>query len=197
MKIIKLPFKWRRLLWMSLATALSISLFAAEKASGVGARTSVESVLLSPIDFRDSQEFARKLIAHSDVVSQWIWSEMPTQSREALQSRTVSRLALAESLASELNTLITNRSIYNRVRFATIPLRPGLQQFAERRLDAAGAACINRIVLQEAYPDDISPRVGIVLEDKSERFAIIGPNRRILSLFGFFRDLVGNSCWRF
>lgn len=115
-------------------------------------------------DFKDVAGLAKKLTAPADPVSTFL--------AEKLSSSTVSTLnGLAEgkatitaariALAQDLNGAISKESFYTAERFKGVALQPATKELLDQKKGRNEARC-NRMLLADAYPQELAFRDGIV-----------------------------------
>ena len=116
-------------------------------------------VLFKPDDIKNAESLVLRLKEAKDPVSQYL--------REQFSAGTVRRIDsyapldysvqdLKTALANELNDLIQNKDIYDKKRFAAIRLSDEALQLLKRGTEGFNRLRLNRILLEEAYPDELA-----------------------------------------
>ncbi len=101
--------------------------------------------------------FAAKLSHPTDAVSTYLKANLSAPTLAALEKFSAADpLPLRTNLIPNLNTLITNQSLYDSQRFAGVTLRPETQTLLARNPSGAALPHLNRLLLDDAYPREIS-----------------------------------------
>lgn len=137
-------------------------------------------------DFKDVAGLARKLSAQADPLSAFLATNLSSSTLQTLghlaegsASVTAARLALVQ----DLNSLILKQSVYSLERFSGIALREETKQLLALDNKVRNEARLNRLLLADAYPQELSFQDGIV--GVTNQFAA-----KLASL-GFFFFLLG------
>jgi nitrate/nitrite transporter NarK len=100
---------------------------------------------------------AAKLSNPADAVSACIKTNLSAPTLAALEKFSAANpLALKTNLVLDLNTLITNRAVYNPESFAGVTLRPQTQALLAQNPAGDALPHLNRLLLDDAYPQAIS-----------------------------------------
>jgi len=112
-----------------------------------------------PGDFRDSAALVEKLDgAAPDALSAYLWAQLQPEEQLVLTNALASREQKQATLLDALNRVLrSGASIYAADRFAGVGLSGETERL--RGQDPAGADLIrlNRLLLEDAYPDEIHP----------------------------------------
>jgi hypothetical protein len=112
-------------------------------------------------DLLDLPSFADKLEQPTDAVSAYLKSSLSAATLTALadyQGSSSNSLALQTSLVEDLNRIIRGQSIYDAQRFAGVSLRPYTQQLLAQNPQGDALVHLNRLLLEDAYPLEISEK---------------------------------------
>ncbi|MDR3460488.1 MAG: MFS transporter [Verrucomicrobiae bacterium] len=102
-------------------------------------------------------EFAAKLNQPADAVTAYLKTNLSAPTLAALAKYSAAApLPLQTNLISDLNTLITNQTVYDPQRFAGVTLRPETQKLLALIQPGDGLPHLNRVLLDDAYPREIS-----------------------------------------
>jgi hypothetical protein len=110
-------------------------------------------------DFIQIGAFTDKLKAHSDGVSLFLWSQLSGETQQAIAGYTGEEMQiqpLKTALANELNQIIKASLIYDLPRFENIPLAEETQKLLHRPTQDDEMVLLNRLLLQDAYPQEIA-----------------------------------------
>ncbi|HEV7926351.1 MAG TPA: MMPL family transporter, partial [Verrucomicrobiae bacterium] len=114
-------------------------------------------------DITNLPSLVKKLNAKQDPVSEFVSDQLDSTARTLLASYhgTNSEADELESvLTKNLNRIITGPLIYNPVRFQSVVLRPKTEELLKTRPQGQDLIQLNQMLLQDAYPDQITPRPG-------------------------------------
>lgn len=116
-----------------------------------------------PADIRKSGDFLEKITNPADPVSKFISQRLSPDTRELLKDPKDSKGVkpqLVDSLATDLNTLITGPSIHSEAVFAEVELtRQSRQLLARQSLSTQDTLILNRSLIVDAYPGIISKKL--------------------------------------
>lgn len=110
--------------------------------------------------FKNMDSFAMKLNHPTNLVSAFLSSRLSDETCEALTNYQGGVVAkpLQRLLVENLNRIIKSESIYDGQRFAGIGLRPETAQLLSKRdLHGDSLMRLNRRLIEDAYPAEISP----------------------------------------
>jgi ABC-type branched-subunit amino acid transport system permease subunit len=120
------------------------------------------SPALTAADIRDPAAFAGKLKDGSDAVSKFVWSQLSTNSQQAVVGLAAGQPAgpLEPALLGDINTLIASQPLYDKTRFAGITVPAKCQELIAVGADLPDAQMLqlNRMLLQAAYPGVLAAR---------------------------------------
>jgi glycoside/pentoside/hexuronide:cation symporter, GPH family len=104
-------------------------------------------------------ELAGKLKSSTDPVSTYLREHLSPETRQVLTNAagTVGPAELENTLLKELNKIIAGSSLYDAQRFAKVTLQSATQDLLKQQsLTEHERLCLNRLLLEDAYPDEIS-----------------------------------------
>jgi ABC-type multidrug transport system fused ATPase/permease subunit len=113
----------------------------------------------STSDLKDSLGLARKLILKSDDVSAFLSAKMDAAASQALAQYQRSNAVpeqLQAALLGVLNLTLAGQPIYEEGRFRTVTLRPETRTLLAQNLEGKGAARLNRLLLEDAFPQELA-----------------------------------------
>ncbi|MCL5236881.1 MAG: LPS assembly lipoprotein LptE [Nitrospirae bacterium] len=113
---------------------------------------------LSAADIKDAGSLALKLQEPKDPVSRYIREELSYDSRKLVDDYDRFEYpsdSLKNTLAGELNAVLQKPSFYNERRFAHIDLTDDTRQLIRQDPRGVERTRLNRLLLEEAYPDEI------------------------------------------
>ena len=114
----------------------------------------------SPVDFKELSAFATKLSQPSDAVSIYLHDRLSSETRQALtnyyQPSGADRATPLVSLTNDLNNIVRGPSIFATGRFTNVVLRTKTQRLIAENPKCERLALLNRLLLEDAYPAEIS-----------------------------------------
>jgi class 3 adenylate cyclase/CHASE2 domain-containing sensor protein len=123
------------------------------------AKVEFDSQAFEAGDISDLQSFAARLTGQADAVSTFLRDRLDKTTTGALlqykRSETGSN-ELAGRLIKALNKIVAGPSIYQDARFAAVKLRPEAFRLLDRNLRDGGMARFNRVLLEDAYPMELT-----------------------------------------
>ena len=117
------------------------------------------SPLFTALDITNAPALAAKLKkpARHDAVSQYLNSQLsPTTQYVLVNSAERTNVDLSRVLATDFNRIIQSGSVYDAKRFADVKLSPEASAMLDRNLRGANLTWLNRILLMDAYPHEMS-----------------------------------------
>jgi len=125
---------------------------------------------LSSANLIDPAAFAAKLANGSDPLTAFLREHLQPATRADLATfdpNTASAKAVISALVKDLNALISGPSIYDPSRFSPAALRPETQDLLHRRLTGYELARLNKLLLEDAFPNSVakSATTGWVVKD--------------------------------
>ena len=95
--------------------------------------------------------------ARNDAVSQYLNSQLsPTTHYVLFNSAERTNLDLAQILANDFNRIIQGGPVYDAKRFADVKLSPEASAMLDRDLRGVNLTWLNRMLLMDAYPHEMS-----------------------------------------
>src|SRR5688572_30220948 len=111
-------------------------------------------------EITDLPALARRLTEKSDPVSAWLADQLddPTKAALAAYSPTgENQKELGNALAKQLTKIVTGPSVYDEARFKDVKLRDETQSLLKRNPQGRDLARLNRVLLEDAYPNELWP----------------------------------------
>src|SRR5205085_1798395 len=94
----------------------------------------------------------------ADEVSEYIRSQLSPKTEALLGSyKGGSDANLQQTLADDIDRLIYSGPLYEEKRFANVVLSPDTVAMLARKPEGADLARVNRMLLVDAYPDEVAP----------------------------------------
>lgn len=126
------------------------------------------SPLLRPDDLKDPAGLAGKLETGREALSRRVWGRFSEEGKERLRGS--GSLPIAPStqkavLTGELNRQLEAGDLHNPQEFTGIGLSAEVKSLLDQKLRAGGLVYRNRLLLEDAYPDEIARR--------ARRFAVL------------------------
>jgi uncharacterized repeat protein (TIGR04138 family) len=121
----------------------------------------------SPGDIKDVDCFAAKLKQQSDPVSRLLWREFSEDLRRAVATSAKAK-ELETALVKELNEILRKCSIYEEKRFADVKLSEQTRSLASLGLQGTELAQFNRLLLEDAYPTELSQSHGLLAKTEND-----------------------------
>jgi len=143
----------------------------------------------------DPAAFAKKLADGADPVSEYLRGRLADSEKADLagyEPSNANAKGVISALVKELNQVIGGPSIYEKERFRTVALRPETERLLEQNPGGQRLARLNKLLLEDAYPQDLakSASTGWVVKDGA--MASTGTGRGVIYTdrdFGRFRLL--------
>ncbi len=120
------------------------------------------SATLSAGDLKDLPAFATKLKQSPDALSSFLNAGLSVESKQALGRYEPSggnASSLENFLLKDLNAVIQGPSLHEEQRFAGVVLRDVTKQLLERKPQGKDLRRLNRLLLEDSYPLEISKKV--------------------------------------
>ena len=119
-------------------------------------------LLFKPDDIKNVAGFAIKLREAKDPLSQYLRDQLtPDLQRQidAFNEFDYSAKALKTALATALNNIIQNRDLFDEKRFAHVVISDETMKLIRQNAQGGNRVKLNRILLEEAYPDELQKAV--------------------------------------
>jgi uncharacterized protein (TIGR03663 family) len=119
----------------------------------------LDSSTFSADEIKDLSRFVSRLKGHSDPVSAFLWQGLSNPEQALLTNYPLSAASsfqLKETLVQALNKLVGGKSLYERERFQGILLRRETARLMGQSPTGANLARLNRLLLEDAYPPELS-----------------------------------------
>ena len=110
------------------------------------------------LDIKDPEKLAGKLKLGADPLSRYVMEQLRPDERELLMAYQGGRPVpydIEALLAAVLNRVIEGPFIYDRERFSAVKLSGELRKMMEESRKTANAMLFNRLLLEEAYGDEL------------------------------------------
>ncbi|MCI0539015.1 MAG: hypothetical protein L0Z50_27730 [Verrucomicrobiales bacterium] len=134
-----------------------------------GLRERMENPAVSSRDIRDFESLTAKLRQPTDEVSIYLRAKLPERTRQLLMDRHGDWKTL---LLAGLNTLLRQEQLFNErpfsqllLRTTTLKLVHRLRTDADAQKDGKNRVMLNRLLLEDAYPNEISRKLGEELRE--------------------------------
>lgn len=113
-------------------------------------------------DIKDPVSLAAKLKEHADPVSRFLWERLSEATRQELLAGAADGQSkkLPSLLVKDLNDIVRTNSLYQESRFADVALSDATKSLAGQDLAGGRLIRFNRLLLEDAYPQDIARRRG-------------------------------------
>lgn len=111
---------------------------------------------ISASDIRELASLTAKLTQPSNAVSRFVHGQLSDATRQALTGSMAGTAPLLETLASDLNRLLHGPLIFETERFAGVALRAKTQQLLGEKPDGEELVQLNRLLLEDAFPKELS-----------------------------------------
>jgi len=128
--------------------------------------------LLQPADLYHFSRLAKKLVAHNDKVSSYLWSKLSPETQKELAAWTPATPTdkVKSALVADLNTILRDPNFYSSDVFSDLKLRGTTKRLLEKRPSGENLVYLNRAVLENAFPGKIKISfVGKVFEDDADQ----------------------------
>jgi uncharacterized repeat protein (TIGR04138 family) len=120
-------------------------------------------------DIKDVRAFTSKLKRKLDPVSRFLWEQFSDPTRQALLANK-EQDGTEAILAKELSEIIRTSLLYDQQRFAGVNLSEQAKVLAGHNLRGPQLALFNRILLEDAYPEEIVKSGGLLAKtDRDSR----------------------------
>lgn len=116
-------------------------------------------LLLTASDIKDLKSLIFKLYKPEDPVSLYLREQLSPNTRQMLHEYVESKVShdkIKPILVDELNTVMQGISIFDEKRFAHIALTEETKKLAKQNTGGLERMRLNRLLLEEAYPDEIA-----------------------------------------
>jgi len=117
-------------------------------------------------DIKNFNGLVSKLTQGDDPLSSFLWNALSEERRAKLQADGDEVLGEA-LLIEELNRIISSGPIYNEARFSRVLLSRQAKSLIPHELAGEQLARLNRLLLEEAYPDEVA-RAGILAKTETD-----------------------------
>ncbi len=139
-------------------------------------------------DFKDTASLAAKLTspAETDPLSAYLASKLSDSTRQTLarfKAGSAGETAARVAVMQDLNTLIQEESLYSQERFSGVAFQESTKQLLALDAQMRNERRLNRLLLADAYPKELSYHDGIV--------GITNKGASNLASFGFICFLLG------
>ncbi len=114
-------------------------------------------------DFKKTSEFAKKMVAPVDPVSQMLQALLSSATKELLQKplpKSGDTSGISKALAQDLNKAMHEKSLYNQSTFANVEMsRQSRALLKKPNLTAKETFILNRSLVADAYPVEIAKKL--------------------------------------
>lgn len=115
--------------------------------------------------FVDSKGFASKLKSGADPLSKFVFAALSSETQSALGASPDSS-STRRMLAKDLNRLLEAGPLFEATRFAHVTLSQHVKLFVQENPQSHTRIRLNRLLLEEAYPKELSKSPGGVYPDR-------------------------------
>jgi len=126
-----------------------------------------DSSTFAEVDILNLASLASKLAKESDGVSTFLSARMDVKTKDSLADYETSKTdsysrgrILLTNIVAQWNVVIDGPSVYDEKRFQDVHLRPETEALRERNPQGRDLVRLNRLLLEDAYPAEISKRPG-------------------------------------
>jgi hypothetical protein len=133
--------------------------------------------------FTDLTAFAKKLTDKSDAVSAFLGEQLDDADKANLATFSPTNAnvkAVRSALAKALNKIISGAPIYDAGRFQNVQLRAETRELLEKNPQGLELARLNKILIEDAYPAELSPSAATGWIVKDGVMADTGVDRGVL-----------------
>ncbi len=146
--------------------------------------TPVSTTLFHTSDIKDPTNLRARLQDRKDPLSAYLQTQFSLHIQEISEDSDSKRVdTLKENLASELNRVIEGPSIFDEQLFEHVALKKTTRAMVKQDLQGEELIRLNRLLLAEAYPDEITKGIDFVFLAK---FKITGGNIKNIALSAAF-----------
>jgi Domain of Unknown Function (DUF1080) len=136
-------------------------------------------------DITNLADLAAKITGKSDAVSAFLSDQLDAATRSILSAFVAANSnadpkPVASALAKNLTKIISGASIYDPTRFQNVALRPERQALLSQNPEGRDLARLNRMLLEDAYPADLSKSVSTGWIVKDGAMASTGAGRGVI-----------------
>jgi multidrug transporter EmrE-like cation transporter len=107
-------------------------------------------------EIRDAESLAASLSSRSNHVSELVWQRLTPRQRAKLTAAGSAATEKRRVLAQALNGCLEQDELYDPKQFADVQLSPETRALLARRAQANETLRLNRLLLQDAYPDELT-----------------------------------------
>jgi len=164
------------------ARAAAVSLFDGKSLDG-WIQIENSATVLGTGGITDPAAFAIKLAKGEDAVSAYLRSRLDDSLKADLTGYSPSNenaKAVISALVKDLNQIVSGPSIYDQSRFRNIVLRPETTRLLQTNPSGRQLARLNKLLLEDAYPRELSPSVTTGWVVKDGAMASTGSGRGVI-----------------
>jgi hypothetical protein len=126
------------------------------------------SVAFSVGDFVQWFSLSHKLAQRTDPVATHLWEQLSPETQETLTNQagaTADPWPVQAALVGELNGVLRGPLLHEAERFREVILRPETRQLLDQQPQGEALVRLNRLLLEDAYPVEISRNRGPLLDN--------------------------------
>ena len=119
-------------------------------------------------DFVQWAALSNKLAADTNAVSRYLWDQLSAATRQALTNQAdagADPWPIQAALATDLNRVIGGPLLHEAERFREVTLRPETKLQLDQQPQGGALVRLNRLLLEDAYPLEISRNRGPLLDN--------------------------------
>lgn len=131
----------------------------------------------------DPVAFVGRLTKGSDAVSVYLRDRLQDSVKAEMAAWSASdpkAKTIMSSVVKDLNQVISGPSIYDKARFGKVTLRPGTRQLLQKNASGQQLARLNKLLIEDAYPDELAKSVATGWIVKDGAMASTGSGRGVI-----------------
>jgi hypothetical protein len=149
---------------------------------------------ISVADLKQPMNFTMDLVKKPDAMFAYLWDQLSKETQAGLAAKYAELMTPPssvykpgpelEALAKDLSKLVQGKCIYTDARFRDISLSGDTLELLGRGHGGTNVSRLNRLLLEDTFQLDITPRPKILLDPASKRFAFLDFATKTVSLYG-------------
>ena len=141
------------------------------------------STSFSGNDILDLSALGKKILGKADALSAFLNDQLDDDAKSvfaAVPNDDADIKTARSRLAKDFSKIVLGPSIYERERFKNIQMRPETQTLLKQEVRGRELACLNRMLLEDAYPSEFSQSIPTGWTVKNGAMASIGSGRGVI-----------------
>lgn len=151
------------------------------------------SALFSSGHIKDPAKLAERIVAASDPVSRFLWGQFNAEEQRAIGDLQTVSIKREEVLSHGLNRILGGPSVFAADRFAGVRLSKESRLRLTQSLRGEKLMRLNRLLLEDAYPQEIERRSGEAILFETDVKDVPGLAKKLSTKTG----AVSGSLWKF